>query len=200
MLTHSPSATTPSSTTSSSRSVPYSTRFSSPYRLPHVVPLWPIVTRTAPPRPPRMSTGEALRCNALDTYPAILRSGVSSDPSPSRPRATPGSSLQRKTSLQAFAFVLNPAYFVSSLTRMTPLMPFEAAVRVLNPEVAVKVRSAAVHAALATLSVSSPFSSVPSRTPHRRPSLRSGPEDTSFASRPEEQDPSARVHLGSRRC
>jgi hypothetical protein len=73
------------------------------------------------PAPPRMSTGEALRCNALDTYPAILRSGVSSDPSPSRPRATPGSSLQRKTSLQAFAFVLNPAYFVSSLTRMTPL-------------------------------------------------------------------------------
>ena len=38
------------------------------------------------------------------------------------------------------------------------LEPFEAAVRVLNPEVAVKVRSAAVHAALATVSVSSSFS------------------------------------------
>jgi hypothetical protein len=31
------------------------------------------------------------------------------------------------------------------------LQPFEAAVRVLNPVVAVKVRSAAVHAALSTV-------------------------------------------------
>jgi|ERR1700722_14138284 len=33
------------------------------------------------------------------------------------------------------------------------LVPFEAAVRTLNPAVAVKMRSAAVHAALATMSV-----------------------------------------------
>lgn len=33
------------------------------------------------------------------------------------------------------------------------LAPFEAAVRILNPVVAVKVRSAAVHAALATVFV-----------------------------------------------
>lgn len=33
------------------------------------------------------------------------------------------------------------------------LAPFEAAIRTLNPVVAVKVRSAAVHAALATVSV-----------------------------------------------
>ena len=33
------------------------------------------------------------------------------------------------------------------------LVPFEAAVRVLNPVVAVKIRSAAIHAALATVCV-----------------------------------------------
>ena len=55
------------------------------------------------------------------------------------------------------------------------LEPFKAAVRVLNPEPAVKLCSAAVHSNLATLPVSS-FSIPTALNPS--PSFRSGPGDT----------------------
>ena len=47
------------------------------------------------------------------------------------------------------------------------LEPFEAAVRVLNPVVAIKIRSAAIHAALATVCVISVLCPLPLvRGPH----------------------------------
>lgn len=46
---------------------------------------------------------------------------------------------------------VEPGHFRVFPYENTYLAPFEAAIRILNPVVAVKVRSAAVHAALATM-------------------------------------------------
>ena len=102
---------------------------------------------------------------------------------PFRPRATPGSSPQRKTFLQVFAFVSNPAYFVSSLTETKPLnlsRPLYAFSIQKSPSsfVVQPFMPLSLHCQshLHLLSVSpSPF-----RTPYQPP-LCSGPEDTSFA-------------------